>query len=263
MNLTIEDGVAVLTLDRPERLNAYGRAELIELGVMLKRCATDPAVRVVLLRGRGRAFCAGADLGFVQEIREESSEKQRASLALSPGVVETLATLPRPTVAQVHGAAFGGGACLALACDVIVAADDSQLGLVFTDLGLPGGDSCAPWLLSRRVGTRRAWRLLASGARLSGIAAHDLGLFDEVVPAAELAAAAKVAAAELAARPPAAMRTTKEQVLRWERSSLSADRLHELERAETHQAFGGAELAEGLRAHQEKRAPDWPDPIQD
>ena len=156
--------VATITLDAPERLNAFGRQDLRDLSEALGRCAGDPDAACVVLRGSGRAFCAGADLALVEEIRRAPAAERRASLVLAPSVVLQIAQFPKPTIAAVQGAAFGGGACIALACDDVVLAQDARLGFIFTSLGLPGGDSAATWLLSRRIGTRQAWRLLSRGA---------------------------------------------------------------------------------------------------
>jgi enoyl-CoA hydratase len=255
-------GLAVLTLDSPARLNAYDRADLAALDAVLTDVEDDPRVRCLLVSGRGRAFCAGADLAFIDEIRALPEPAQAAALALSPGVVGRLARLRCPTVAAVHGAAFGGGACLALACDEVVMADSATMGLIFTDLGLPGGDSAATWLVSRRTGTRVAWRLLALGARLDAGEAHRLGLADVVAPAEDVVAVATERAERYIARSPHALAVTKRQVLRLEKLPGSVDDALRTEHLEMLAAFRHPDLAEGLAAAREKRPPGWTaDPI--
>jgi enoyl-CoA hydratase/carnithine racemase len=258
--LDVSAGVATLTLSNPRRLNAYDRRDLEDVQRLLLECAGDNAVRVLVVAGEGRAFCAGADLAFIEEIRAAPEDERRRLLALSPGVVESLATFPKPTVAAVHGVAFGGGACLALACDLVLLGASAQLGLVFTDLGLPGGDSCAPWLLSRRSGTRRAWHLMATAARLAAPDALSFDLADQVVADEDLDHTVAFAARDLAARSPAALQMTKRQILRWERAALPVENLHALEQEEMLEAFGSEALAEGLLAHRERRAPAWTQP---
>ncbi len=252
--------VAGITLDAPERLNAFGRQDLRDLHRALGACERDPGVRCVVVGGRGRAFCAGADLAFIEEIRRSPAAGRPAALALAPSAVRRLAGLAKPTVAAVRGAAFGGGACIALACDDVVLAEDARLGLVFTSLGLPGGDSAATWLLSRRVGTHRAWQLLAHGAVLTAAQALGLGLADEVVPADRLEDAARERALAYTRRSPAALAATKRQVLRLEGSGAALDRALEEEEAEMAAAFGGPDLAEALAARAEGRDPRWPTP---
>jgi 2-(1,2-epoxy-1,2-dihydrophenyl)acetyl-CoA isomerase len=250
-------GVATLTLCSPERLNAYDRADLLALDAALAECEDDRAVRCLVLAGAGRAFCAGADLDFVEEIRSLPVEKQPAALDLSPDVVLRLTGLRCPTIAAVQGAAFGGGACLALACDDVVMSDDASLGLMFTDLGLPGGDSAATWLLSRRVGTRLAWTLLAHGARIDAARAHELGVTETPCPASRLASVVQAKAEAYASRSTAALETTKRQLLRWESYDRALGAILSTEKEEMLEAFRGPDVAEGVAAFREKRPPRW------
>ncbi len=252
--------LAVVTLDAPERLNAFTGRDLQDLDQVLRRCESDGRVAAVVIRGAGRAFCAGADLAFVEEIRCSPEEERRRALALAPAAVRRIALLAKPTVAAVHGAAFGGGACIALACDDVVLAEDARLGLIFTSLGLPGGDSAATWLLSRRIGTRRAWQLLAHGAVVTAGEALELGLADEVVPGSGLAAAAAARAASYGQRPAGALAATKRQLLRLEGVGSFLDEAQAAEAAEMLAAFSGPELAEALAARRERRSGARPAP---
>jgi enoyl-CoA hydratase/carnithine racemase len=249
---------AIITLDAPGRLNAFDRQDLDDLAGALDRCAGDDRVRCLVIRGRGHAFCAGADLALVEEIRRAPAGEQRAALALAPSVVLRLAQFPKPTVAVVQGAAFGGGACLALACDDVVLAEDARLGFIFTSLGLPGGDSAATWLLSRRIGARRAWRLLSGGGIVGAAEAATLGLADAVVPADRLGDEAAERAAAYGRRSPAALAATKQQLLRLEGAGSFLEPALDQELADMAAAFAGPDLAEGLAAHHEKREPRWP-----
>ena len=249
---------ATITLDAPGRLNAFGRQDLTDLAGALDRCAADQQVCCVLVRGRGRAFCAGADLAFVEEIRQAPAAAQRAALTLAPSVVRRIAQFPKPTVAAVQGAAFGGGACLALACDDVVLAEDAQLGFIFTSLGLPGGDTAATWLLSRRIGTRRAWPLLAHGEIVGAARAAAMGLADAVVPLDRLGDEAARRAAAYSRRSPSALAVTKQQLLRLEGAGSFLEPALDQDLAEMAAAFAGPDLAEGLAAHHGKREPRWP-----
>ncbi|HUY44450.1 MAG TPA: enoyl-CoA hydratase/isomerase family protein [Streptosporangiaceae bacterium] len=250
--------VAVITLDAPERLNAFGRQDLHDLHQALQSCENDQQVACVTLRGSGQAFCAGADLAFIEEIRRSAPDERRRALALAPSAVRRIALLAKPTVAAVQGAAFGGGACIALACDDVVLSDDARLGLIFTSLGLPGGDSAATWLLSRRIGTRRAWQLLAHGTVTGAAEALDMGLADEVVPAGRLAEAAAARAAAYSQRPAAALAATKRQLLRLEGVGSFLDDALAEEAAEMLTAFDGPDLAEALAARRQRRQRERP-----
>jgi enoyl-CoA hydratase/carnithine racemase len=254
MSITLrpaEEGIAELVLDRPERLNAFQRHDIDGALAAVVSAAADPGLRALVVRGTGRAFCAGADRDFLDEV--EGLDPDARLTLMRPGVELTLALarFPRPTVAAVQGACYGGGVGLALACDIVVAAPDLRLGLIFTELGLPGGDYVVPWLLSRRVGTRRAWRLLAEGAVVEAVAAANAGLVDEVAPAGAVTDRARTIAAAMAARPPAALAETKRQVLEIERAWSDLDEQVELQLRALARAFDGAEYA----AAQARRRP--------
>lgn len=245
--------VEEVVLDRPERLNAFAAPDLRRLlGVVAGlRDDADPdreGPRAVVLRGSGRAFCAGADLAFVEELIAAGAGSRAAGLALAPRLVRELTRLPLPTVAAVHGAAYGGGACLALACDHVVAGAGARLGFVFTALGLPGGDMSAPWLLARRVGTRRAWRLLAEAAEVPADEALALGLVDEVVADDEVLPRARAVAARWAAAPPFALQQTKRQVLALEGADDALLAAAAREEAAIGIAFGRPDVAARVAA---------------
>ena len=247
---------AVITLDAPGRLNAFDRQDLHDLAGALDRCADDERVRCLVLRGRGRAFCAGADLAFVEEIRRAPAGEQRAALALAPSVVLRIAQFPKPTVAAVQGAAFGGGACLALACDDVLLTEDARLGFIFTSLGLPGGDSAATWLLSRRIGARRAWRLL-SGGEIVGPERRPPWAW--LRPWSRGPAGRRSGRAGRRLRPALTVRAGRNQAAT---APAGGGRLLEpaldQEMAAMAAAFAGPDLAEGLAAHHGKRPPRWP-----
>jgi enoyl-CoA hydratase/carnithine racemase len=249
---------ATITLDAPARLNAFGRQDLRDLGDALDRCAADPEIACVVLRGSGRAFCAGADLALIDEIRRAPAAERRASLALTPSVMLQIAQFPKPTIAAVQGAAFGGGVCIALACDDVVLAEDARLGFIFTSLGLPGGDSAATWLLSRRIGTRQAWQLLSHGAIVGAQEAAAAGLADAVVPLNRLSEEVAARTADYCRRSATALAATKQQLLRLDGVGSFLEPAMDRELAAMLAAFDGPDLAEGLAAHHQKREPRWP-----
>jgi enoyl-CoA hydratase/carnithine racemase len=249
---------ATITLDAPERLNAFGQQDLRDLSDALDRCAADPEVACVVLRGSGRAFCAGADLALVDEIRRAPAAERRAALALTPSVMLKIAQFPKPTIAAVQGAAFGGGACIALACDDVVLADNARLGFIFTSLGLPGGDSAATWLLTRRIGTRQAWQLLSRAAIVGAQEAAAAGLADVVVPLDRLSEEVAARTADYSRRSATALAATKQQLLRLDGVGSFLEPAMDRELTAMLAAFDGPDLAEGLAAHQQKREPSWP-----
>ncbi len=251
-------GRATLTLDSPTRLNALDRDDALAALAALDTCENDRSIGCLVVAGAGRAFCAGADLGFMERIRLASPHEQVADLDLIPAFVYRLATLELPTIAAVQGAAFGGGACIALACDEVIMADNATLGLIFTSLGLPGGDSLAPWLLTRRVGSRRTWKLLASSAILDANEALALGLVDDLLPLEELLRGVNANADGYLGRSRRALATTKRQILRYEGRGAWLEAITAEENAEMLAAFNGAELVEGMAAHRERRPPVWP-----
>lgn len=201
-----------LVLDRPERRNALREVEVDALRSALDQAAASEA-RALVVQGAGRAFCAGADFGYLRRVAEMPPGERATHLRGFVDLVTELVRFPLPTVAGVHGPCYGAGACLALACDHVVADDEGRLGLVFTRIGVGGGDVCATWLLARRVPSRTAWRLLADAAELDAGRARSLGLVDEVVAQTELGNTVLRRALAWARQPGNALADTKRAVL--------------------------------------------------
>lgn len=242
------DGVATIVLDRPDSLNALNAAMRKELLAAFKAIARDDEVRAVVLTGAGRGFCAGADL------RGGSGEREfrRVLTAEYNPLVRAIRDLPKPVIAAVNGVAAGAGMSLALACDLIYAADDARFVLAFGRIGLVP-DSGATRTLVRALGRHRAAHLVFSGEPLSAAEARDAGLVAEVVPAAELRARAAEVAAGLAAAPTRAIGLAKRLVNRAEDSTLDESMADEA----ALQAVAGRteDHAEGVAAFAEKREP--------
>ena len=204
----VRDGVATITLNRPAAANALSMELAAALGHAFSRVRGDESVRAVILTGSGKSFCAGADL---KERRAMTLEETRSFLRSLNGVVDAVAAFPRPVIAAINGAAFGGGLELALACDFRLAADTAELGLVETRLGIiPGAGGTQR--LARLAGVAVAKELILTGRRIGAARAKELGVVSEVVPVGELAAAAARLAAELASAGPLAVTQAKRAI---------------------------------------------------
>jgi enoyl-CoA hydratase/carnithine racemase len=195
---------------------------------VLSSAAAEPP-RVLTLSAAGPAFCAGGDLGEMTALVGKPPELVRQRAHLAADVVRRLALFPAPTVAVVRGQAVGGGACLALACDRVLASEDAVLDLPFARLGTAGSDMLAPWMLTRRVGTRAALQLLLDGARLPASEALRRGLLDEVLPSPKLDNRVRSCVELWASGHPAGTRATKAAVLALETSAWDVDRQLEFE----------------------------------
>jgi enoyl-CoA hydratase len=198
------DGVATLTLDRPERLNAITPELIADLRAALAEAWADDAVRVIRLRGAGRAFCAGYDIGWGAEVMEEAEAGRPwdpvADYATMSTFVDAYMALwrsPKPVIAQVHGFCVGGGTDFALCSDLIVCAEDCRIG--YPPARVWGSPTTAMWMY--RIGLERSKRLLLTGDALDGRTAVEWGLASEAVPADELDAAAMALAARVARMP--------------------------------------------------------------
>jgi 2-(1,2-epoxy-1,2-dihydrophenyl)acetyl-CoA isomerase len=210
----IAGGIATVTLNRPDRLNALDRELCDDLIEALRLVTTSEQVRVIVITGAGRAFCAGADLNVL--------ERDGAALvAAGKDVALLLRSAPQPVLAAVNGAAAGGGANLALACDYRLAADTASIGQVFHKLGLVP-DWGGSFFLPRLAGISKALELVWSARMVAAAEAERLGLFDRVVPAAQLAAETRTLAGLWAGFPPLAVRRAKESLYLSEVASLTA-----------------------------------------
>ena len=201
----IRDGVAVITLDRPDKLNALTVEMREALGTHFEDAARDPSVRAVLLQAAGKAFCASGDVSKMGRFTPESG---RALLKLAHRMVRNLANIEKPVVASVRGAVAGIGWSMALACDAAIASETARFTQVFRHVGLVP-DGGAIYFLTQHLGLQRAKELVYSGRRIDAQEAHAMGLVNRVVPDGELDIVAFDYARELASGPTFALGVAK------------------------------------------------------
>ena len=240
----IEEGIGTLTLNRPEKLNAFDRGMCRDLIDALRMLSGSDQVRVILLTGAGRGFCAGADLGTLAEGAAELVGAGREVPVL-------IRTAPQPVLAAVNGPAAGGGANLALACDYRIASDQASIGQVFHKLGLVP-DWGGSFFLPRLVGTAKALELVWSARMVLAAEALALGLFDRVVPHERLQAEARALARLWASHPPLAVRRAKEALYLSEQRPLAA--MLELELAQQMELFATPEAQRRIGASRAQRS---------
>lgn len=257
--LDLADGVATITLNRPDRRNAMSTAMIERLGELLEQAESDPAVRVVVLTGAGRAFCAGGDVqqfdedggegGGASEVDEEAVAAQIRHQEATVGRIHAYA---KPVVASLPGAAAGAGLGLALAADLRIGTPRTVMATAFATVGL-SGDFGVAWLLDRLVGPAHARELMLLNPRLDAQACSDLGLLTQVVPEDELEAATAQLARRLADGPALALAHIRSNLREVPTQSLTEAMRTEVRR---HKETGlTADHVEAARAFVEKRPP--------
>jgi enoyl-CoA hydratase len=245
----IHGPVAVLSLNRPDRLNAIGRDVLAGLADAVAEAAADERVRALVIVGAGRAFCAGADLSEIEALPD--ARAFRGFITAMTEVYQLIADCPKPSVAALHGVAFGGGLELALACDLRVAEHDARLGVPEMKLGvLPGAGGTQR--LPRLVPPGIAKQMILTGQPVTAERAHALGLVNELAGPGEALTAALALAQQLAAGAPLALATGKRLVDRGLGMDLAAAISYEAESVSM--LFGTADRAEGLAAFRDRRS---------
>lgn len=259
------EGVATITLNRPDRMNALSGETLDALGDACEKAASDDDVRCVVLTGAGdRAFCAGGDVKAMAEARSGNGAADGAGATTEDRVATIqrqqrqtsllLHTMPKPTIARINGYAMGAGLSLALACDLRVLAASAQLGTAFAGVAL-SGDFGGSWFMTRLVGTAKARELYLLGERVSAAEAERLGLVNRVVDDGELDGAVGELAAKLAKGPTKTYGMMKENLTLAEHADLPTL----LDREGRNQVASGttADHREAAAAFVEKRAPNF------
>lgn len=251
--LSPERKVGRVWFNRPEVHNAFNIVMIRELREAIRTLGTDEAVRVVVLSGKGKSFCAGADLNWMREIITYSYEQNlRESLELADFLYDLYA-LPKPTVARVNGAAIGGGAGFLSACDIVVASTDAQFGLSEVKIGLV--PACIAPYVVRRAGESRARRLFLTGERFDARRAAEIGLVDEVAAPGELDARVDDIISRLLSSGPEALACSKELLRKVPGMSFE-----DVKRFTAEMIAGlriSREGQEGMAAFLEKRKPKW------
>lgn len=254
----IKDSVGVITLNRPDKLNSINVPFCIDLKQSLQKARDDNQVRSVFITGAGKAFCAGADLSMV-EFDEHDKSKVKVDgmtdiLEMLGPIARSIYEMPKPVIAAVNGPAIGGGAGIALACDVVFASDSAVFGFVFSLLGL-GPDTGTSFVLVRQLGLKRTIEILFAGERIGAGKALELGLINRVVPGQELEQTAWSYALECASGPTWAYSSIKKIVHKG--LIFDLDVTLDGEDLIQRKGFRTADFQEGVKAFFEKRKPQF------
>ena len=248
--LNISNGVGIITLNRPEKINAFNEELHIALRQNLQICADNDEVRAILLTGAGRGFCAGQDLTERKDLDVENLDLGEKIDNFYNPLIMLMRNIPKPIIAAVHGVAAGAGASLALACDIIIASEETQFMQAFSKIGLIP-DSGATWFLARSVGECRAKYLTLTGDVILAPEALQMGMISKVVPTGESMAVATEMAEKLAVGPTAAYQLIKETIQQASENTLQQQL--DLERDQQRLAGKTYDYKEGVMAFREKR----------
>ena len=253
INVEFDAGIVTITLNRPEKLNALAGHMRRDLAEALEHASSDPAARVVVIKGAGRAFCTGADVGYMGELMERGDvEEFTRLLGAGRRVLTAMRQMLKPVVAAVNGPAYGAGFNLVLASDIRVAAESATFSQSFVKVGLHP-DWGGSYFLPRAVPSNIACEMFFLGDALDARRALALGLVNRVVADAELDATTRELAARLRDAPPASVAASKRAVYMSEHESL--ERMLQYETEAQLQCFQSREARERVRAFLERRAP--------
>lgn len=252
----VSGGVARLTLNRPERLNALTFEVYRELTETFDALRTEEAVRVVVISGAGRAFCSGGDVReIIGELQGRDAQGLLEFTRMTCELVRSIRALRKPVIASLNGTTAGAGACIALASDLRIASTEARIAFLFVKVGLSGADMGAAHLLPRLVGLAKATELLYTGDFVTAAEALAMGLYNRVVPAHELESETRSLAERLARGPAFALATTKEMLNR--ELDVSLDTALEWEAQAQALCMQHPDYAEAYRAFVEKREPHF------
>ena len=256
--VTREGGVGTLTLNRPDKLNAFVGGMRTRIADALDEQEAARAVRVIVLTGAGRGFCAGADVAYMRELIDRRDVGEFSALVeAGRRVVTTMRRSSKPVIGSINGVAAGGGANLALACDLRIASDQAKLAQSFNRIGLHP-DWGGTYFLPRIVGPAKALELMWTADVIDAAECLRLGLFNRVVPHADLARATAELATMLAAKPSLSVALTKRAV--YQSLDRSLDDMLDYELDAQLRCFLTGDAAEGMRAFVEKRPPQFASP---
>jgi methylglutaconyl-CoA hydratase len=249
-----EDGVATVTLNRAEVHNAFNDALIAEMTEVLRRLRADDKVRAVVLRAEGKSFSAGADLGWMQKMANYGQDENLRDASALAELMRTLNFLPKPTVARVQGAAFGGGVGLAACCDIAIASETAAFSLSEVRLGLIPA-VISPYVVAA-IGERSARRYFLTAERFNAAEALRIGLVHLVVPAREIDAAVDAILARLSEGGPAAQCAAKDLIFAVAHRPVDAALIHDTAQRIAN-IRASSEGREGLAGFLEKRKPAW------
>jgi 2-(1,2-epoxy-1,2-dihydrophenyl)acetyl-CoA isomerase len=250
----VQDRIATLTFNRPDKLNALNAELLTGSMDALRSWSVDPKIGAIVVTGTGRAFCAGGDVSAMAQAAEQSLEQNIDRLRTSQELSWLLYNVPKVTIASVNGFAMGAGLGICLACDLRIASDQAKFGTAYSKVGF-GGDFGTTWLLTHYVGAPKAKELLFLADAIDAAEAHQLGLVNRVVSHDQLQSETDSIAARIASGPLTSYRYMKANI----NLATHTDFRTLLDReAETHLRCGQTEdHKEGVRAFLEKRTPKF------
>ncbi|MGO4125120.1 enoyl-CoA hydratase-related protein [Inquilinus sp. YAF38] len=253
IEIEIENGIGTVVMDRPDRHNAFDEHVIADLTAGFAKLGADDAVRAVVLRGAGKSFSAGADLDWMRRMAAYDEAANLADARALAALMRTIDTLPKPTVALVHGAAYGGGVGLVACCDIAIATEAAAFSLSEVKLGLIPA-VISPYVV-RAIGARAARRYFLTAERFDAVEARRLGLVHELAASDGLEEAARQVLAALRGNGPAAVRAAKDLV-----AAVASKTPAEVEEDCTRRIAAiraGDEGKEGVAAFLEKRKPSW------
>jgi methylglutaconyl-CoA hydratase len=254
LDIQTRGAAAWLWMNRPEVRNALSEELLAALETALEVLEKDAAARVLVLAGRGPAFCSGGDLARMEKAAKMTRARSRREASRFAKLLYRLHGYPKPVVARVHGPAFAGGMGLVAACDLVAAAEEAEFSLPETRIGLVPA-MIGPYLV-RAMGAAQARRYMLTGERLAAAEAKRIGFVHECVPGGELDAAVERLCARLAQGGPEALARTKKLLALVEAAPLTPQLAADTA-AVLAEARASAEAREGMRAFLEKRKPKW------
>ncbi len=256
IELTVTEGVATIALNRPEQLNTITPGMLEQLSAAYLRCDEDDAIRVVILTGRGEAFCAGADLSAGGATFDSQGARDYSSCPLSIQAWE----VRKPVIAACNGHAIGVGLSTALQCDMRIFAESGKYGLLQSRRGVVA-DNAVEYLLPRLIGFERAFEMIVRAPRLSGSEAQTWGLASRAVPAEQVLPTAMTIARDTAENCSPLVMAMHKRLL-WRSLDMNLPDFIELETRALHHSMGRPDAIEGGMAWSGKRAPRWSSSVQ-
>ncbi len=256
IKLEVDQSVAHLVLNRPEIHNAFNETMIREIGEALQGLASDEQVRVVLFRGEGKSFCAGADLNWMKKMAAYSAEENRDDAMKLFEMLQCIEQFPKPVLAQVHGAALGGGSGLVAAVDMAFATEDTKFAFSEVKLGLIPA-VISPWVL-QKIGPAKAREYFLTGERFSAKAAERMGLVNAVGSPDEIETLIQSKIKHLLAGGPEAQKESK-RLIRDVAAAAPKD-LAKLTGSRIAERRASTEGQEGMNAFLEKRLPQWNGP---